>query len=559
MKLVTSALAIASATSLTAQTKPQPNIVLMLIDDQGWSDFSGMTRSDRNGLGVYKSTDKSAQDIKFYTPNLSKLSKEAVIFSQAYAEPVCAPTRANIMTGLFPTRHHMYTVTNPGDGQKQLGRRKNERHLASKFVTIAEVLTKNGYTCAHLGKWHLGNGKGAESPTGQGFAYNRGGGSQGQPPGGKVNILGPLYQDRSGKDVDPERGKWSGGTYWANFEGCFEKLTGLPGNGKPGQYLTDRLTEDSIQIMNEINNATKKKPFFVYLSHYGVHAPNAAKIEDMMAIENEYKRQNPDYVKTLNKNSTVKDVSKKLLFAGMVKAIDRSVGDVLKYLETTDDTRNPGYKLVDNTMFIYMSDNGGTVKKNYPPLRGKKCLAYEGGVRVPLMIKWKHKTAVRNEMVNATDFFPTFANMAGIKLPKDVTLDGVNILPLIEQTGTIKKRGLFRHQPVHDRPMSSSVIYDNYKLIYYYETPNSKTYLGYGKYELYNLEKDVGETINLAREVDLGKGGAVKQISDPVIRGKFALLQKMLNDWLIDTKAELPYVRDKNGRMTKKTVKLPNS
>ncbi len=234
MKLLKSTLALLAGAPLFATTTPPPNIVFMLIDDQGWTDFSGMTKVDSNGTVVYKSVDASASDIKFHTPNLADLSRDAVIFSQAYSEPVCAPTRANIMTGLYPTRHHMYTVTNPGDNGKQLGRRKNEAHLATEFTTIAEVLTDYGYTCAHLGKWHLGNGSGSESPTSQGFAYNRGGGGQGQPPGGKVNTLGPLYQDANGNPVDPETGAWSGGTYWANYEGRFEKLTGLPANGKPG-------------------------------------------------------------------------------------------------------------------------------------------------------------------------------------------------------------------------------------------------------------------------------------------------------------------------------------
>ncbi len=309
--------------------------------------------------------------------------------------------------------------------------------------------------------------------------------------------------------------------------------------------------------MNEVNDAVEKKPFFVYLSHYGVHAPNAAKIEDLMAIEDEYQRLAPTYVKTVNESSEPRDVNKKLLFAGMMKAVDRSVGDVLNYLKTTDDARNPGHKLIDNTMFIYMSDNGGTVKSNYPPLKGKKCLAYEGGVRVPLMIKWNGQVAVREEKVNATDFFPTFLELTGATVSEQHQLDGTNIMPLINQTGSIANRGVFRHQPIHDRPMSTSVIYDDYKLIYYFETPNSDTYLGYGKYEMYDLNADLGELVNLASEVDISQGNLGGQISNPTINAKFVEMVGMLNDWLVDTNAELPYVRDENGVMTTDTIKMP--
>jgi len=202
-------------------------------------------------------------------------------------------------------------------------------------------------------------------------------------------------------------------------------------------------------------------------------------------------------------------------------------------------------------------DNGGTVKKNYPPLKGKKCLAYEGGVRVPLMIKWKNKAAVVDTMVSAVDFFPTLVDLSGSTLPKDQLLDGTSILPLITGTGTIKNRAIFRHQPIQDRPMSCSVIFNNYKLILFYETPNSRTYKGYGKYELYNLKDDLAEKVNLVSNLNLGKKNFTKQIKDPVVRKRFVTMAKMLNKWLVDNKADLPYTRDKKGNMTKKTIQLP--
>jgi hypothetical protein len=324
-----------------------PNIVFVLADDMGWTDL--------NGFNEHSST-------WYQTPRLATLAGESVRFNNCYAEPVCSPTRADLMTGFYPTRHHMYTVTNPNDNDKQLGRRENfSKDLPLNFTTVAEALTDLGYRCAHLGKWHLGAPHQTaipfdpsapafdpatypRDPRTRGFAYNVGGSKAGMPVGGSSTDSGPVT------DVT----EYTGGKYWADWQGKFRYLGPLPANGIPGQYLTDRLTEDAITIME----TEKSKPFFIYLAHYGIHAPVQSPIADRLT------GASPDPNHPGHSN---------VAFAGMIHALDRSVADVLTYLEDSDDPRNPGHKLIDNTMFIFMTDNGGYTSRsdNLPLKKGK--------------------------------------------------------------------------------------------------------------------------------------------------------------------------------------------
>ncbi|SHJ17481.1 Arylsulfatase A [Rubritalea squalenifaciens DSM 18772] len=482
-----------------------PNIVFILTDDQGWTDLEGFNE--------YSS--------KYYqTPVLKKLAAEGFCFQRAYVEPVCSPTRADILTGLYPTRHHMYTVTDPKDSAKhQLGRRKNERQLDTKFTTISELLSKQGYRCAQIGKWHLGKAGTDTGPKARGFEITYGGSSQGMPGGGKSSTTGPQGP--------------KGGKYWAAEDGSFPFLANLPANGKKGQYLTDRLTDEALKAMEVM----KAEPFFLYFPHYGVHAPVQAPQSDIDL----YKNQKKDPKHPGHKNAD---------YAGMVSSIDRSVERVVKYLEETEDPRSPGKKLIENTFLVFMSDNGATSRTDNLPLVGKKATPYEGGVRVPLIIKWKDYRGGTETPVHAVDFFATIGELCGVKsLPET---DGVSILPLLEGK-EIEERGLFRHQPVHvSGAPSSTIIKGRYKLLLQYNSPDSKKYLGYGHYEFYDLESPEGEQLNLAEGLDLAAPALDQAFKNKQHKEVFLQLAKELNQWLADTDAALPYEKG-----TKKPVKLP--
>ena len=502
--MVGAATGVLSVSSVYAQEKP--NIVFILADDQGCTDLSGVNE--------YSS--------KFYsTPAIANIAKESVVFNHAYAEPVCAPTRADLMTGLYPSRHHIYTVTNPKDKAKdQLGRRENNHELPLEFTTIASVLKNSGYTCVELGKWHLGKYDSKYGPRARGFDITFGGGKEGMPMGPK----------------NPKNPK--GGHYWAADDGSFPFLSNLPANGKSHQFLTHRLTEEALKALNQV----KGKPFFLYLPYYAVHG--MVQSPDSYQKPFKDKPHDPKHPKHTN-----------IVYAGLISILDEGVGKVWNYLIETDDPRNPGYKLIDNTMFIYMSDNGGVAARtDNAPFKGGKACPYEGGVRVPLIIHWKNYKGTCDTQVHAVDFFPTFVAFSGGD-PAKYKVDGVNILPLVKGN-TIPKRPLFRHQSIHGKGTpSSTILKGDYKLILHYDTPKSKQYKGYGYYEFYNLKNDMGESKNIAENVDLAKiENASKAIIAERDRTQFVIMARELNKWLRETKASLPYIKG-----TKKCVKLPDT
>ena len=342
-----------------AENKTSPNVILILVDDLGWTD-----------LACYGS--------QFYeTPNIDKLAKQGMRFTNSYSAcTVCSPTRASILTGKYPARVRI-TDWIPGY-QEHWKKRDPSRldgfkmfvpsihmELPHRETTIAEMLASKGYVSASIGKWHLG-GEGF-LPTEQGFKLNIGGTYRGQPP----TYFSP-YIRRSKK--------------WGT-----QTLGGLK-NGEKGEYLTDRLTDEAIHF---IETSTKSdKPFFLYLPHYAVHTPIQAKKEltDYYAkkVDPKYDQRCPQY-------------------AAMIHSVDEGVGRILKYL---DDQ-----KIADNTIVIFTSDNGGLKvirHKGVPitsnlPLRAGKGSQYEGGIRVPLIVRYPGKIkpgTVTDEPVFFRRFIP---------------------------------------------------------------------------------------------------------------------------------------------------------
>jgi arylsulfatase A-like enzyme len=323
------------------------------------------------------------------------------------------------------------------------------KNLPLEEVTIAEALKPAGYRSASVGKWHVCWEK-EYYPEHQGFDVNVAGNNMGNP----------------GTYFHPYHGRWRMTPQhpWIEWQTI--------GGGQPGEYLTDRLTDEAIRFIERSADG----PFLLYFPHYGVHTPLQAKSE----LIEKYKRK-PKGAR--HKNA---------VYAAMIESIDQSVARVTAKLEELD--------LVDNTVVMFTSDNGGHGRiTSHVPLRGCKGNYYEGGIRVPLIVRWPGMVEPGSEchtQVITHDFHPTLLEIAGLPLMPQQHLDGVSWMPLLKQTGDLEPRPLFWHFPnyigaAHVEPARPlSVIRDgDWKLIEFLED---------GRLELYNLRDDLGEKNNLA-------------------------------------------------------------
>lgn len=432
--------------SCSVEKETPPNIIFILIDDLGWAD-------------VQANFPKS-----FYeTPHINQLAREGVLFTQAYAaHPVCSPTRAAIITGKHPNRVGI-TDWLPGNDPKDrplLGP-QDRNEMALTEITLAEKLKENGYRTGFVGKWHLGHDE-AYWPEHQGFDINIGGWEAGQPrivPGVSNGYFSPYGNPR--------------------LE-----------DGPEGEYLTDRLTAESLQFIRD----NRDNPFFLYLAYYTVHTPiQAAKdhIEKFeakrasLAIEEvPHEVEGEGYTKLLQENAA---------YASMVAAMDENIGKILETLKKEG--------LDENTWVVFTSDNGGlsTLYREYAPtangpLRAGKGWCYEGGIRVPLIISGPKVTNPgrrENVPVVSMDFYTTLLSIAKIKHDAE---DGENLLPILRQEGPVDRELLFWHYPHYHgsawKP-GSAVREGDWKLVYFYEEEKST---------LFNLANDLGERTDLAAE-----------------------------------------------------------
>jgi len=469
------ALAVPGCAGINSQAASEPkqklNFVFILIDDLGWTD-----------LGCYGSS--------FYeTPNIDRLASEGMRFTEAYAAcPVCSPTRGSIMAGKYPARLGITQWI--GGSQKPT---EYADRLELEEVTIAEVLNGQGYATGFVGKWHL-------SPR-------------------TADIRADFYPDKQGFDVNIG-GDWSGAppTYFYPYKKRNRALEEMPPGGEEGEYLTDRLTDESLKFI-EVN---KDRPFLLYLSHYAVHTP----IESKQTLTDKYKAkveklpagEKGQFASVYGRYNT-RLVQDNPAYAGMVQSVDESIGRVMKKLEELG--------VADNTAVIFMSDNGGlsTVPREGPtanlPLRAGKGWLYEGGIREPMFIKWPgvvKPESVCDEPVTSTDFYPTMLEMAGLNLMPEQHIDGVSLIPLLKKKGRLRRKAIYWHYPHYhgsgNRP-SGAVRAGDYKLIEWYED---------NSVELYNLKSDIGEKNDLAKEMP----------------EKAAELQGMLGRWLKQMNAKMP-------------------
>lgn len=423
-----------------AEVPRRPNIVLILADDLGWAD-AGCYGADLHE-----------------TPNLDQLAREGVRFTDAYAMSVCSPSRATLLTGRHAARLHI-TIWAEGSRQGPKNRKllqADSRHdLPHTETTLAKHLQSPGYLTALVGKWHLGDA--SHFPETHGFDVNIGGTHWGAPQ----------------TFFWPYRGSGRFGTE-------FRYVPHLE-FGQPGEYLTDRLTDEALRVIDRAG----KQPFFLYLAHHAPHTPIEAKAKDVKYFEQKLRpglrHQNPVY-------------------AAMVKSLDDSVGRVLRHLKERG--------LDQNTVFIFASDNGGYVGvdkasgQNMPvtsnaPLRSGKGSLYEGGIRVPLLIRWPNVTppgAVCSEPVILTDLFPTCLGMAGLAIPAN-TNDGLDLALLLKNPkAKLDREALFFHYPhyYHTTTPVGAIRARDWKLLEYFED---------NRVELYYLPDDVAEKQDRAQRM----------------------------------------------------------
>ena len=382
------------------------------------------------------------------TPNIDRFAMEGVRFTDAYAPaPVCSPTRAALMTGHSPARLHLTNhlphqnrFTPP---ESKLLPAEMRDHLPLEYTTIAERLRDEaGYATAFIGKWHLYKGREEKfAAQFQGFDINIGGCSYGGPPTFFDPYRIPFLTDR-----------------------------------KKGEYLPDRLADETISFMQKQVQA--KKPFYVALWNYTVHWP--------MEAPGEFVAKWADKPK-VGYNHKV--------YPAMLEAMDLAIARVLEELGRL--------KIEEETFVVFTSDNGpfGGVG-DARPLRADKGHLYEGGIRVPLIVRWPGKVAagtVREDPVILTDFYPTLLEVAGLKTRKHYPGDGESLLPVLTGEADLQRDALFWHYPNfafhRDNRLGSAIRMGDYKLIEFFDR---------NEVELYNLREDLGEKKNLAG-VEVGR------------------------------------------------------
>lgn len=461
--LLTLALPLAGLTGYgqSAQLEKRPNIILFLVDDMGWQDTS-----------VPFWEKETPYNKMFETPNMERLAVQGMKFTQAYACSISSPSRCSLFSGMNAARHRVTNWTYPKN--QSTDRKSDVLQLpewnvngicqvpgiehTTQVTGLAQVLKDNGYHTIHCGKAHFGalNTPG-ESPYHFGFEVNIAGHAGGAP-------TSYLSEKNYGNRTDGKPNPWFA-------------VPGLEHYWGSGTFLSEALTLEAMKALDK--SREYGQPFFLYMAHYAVHVPIDA---DMRF-----------YQKYLDKGLQPKDAA----YASLVEGMDKSLGDLMDYLEK--------YDLADQTVILFMSDNGGLASEpgwrdgvphtQNAPLNSGKGSAYEGGIREPMLVKWPGVVkpgVVCDKPLIIEDFYPTILEMAGITDYKTVQhIDGVSFVPMLKETGdTFKGRKLFWHYPNlwgNTGPgigATSVVRNGDWKLVYYYET---------GKKELFNIRADIGE------------------------------------------------------------------
>lgn len=476
MKTLTVLLAALALSGASASAADKPNVVLFLVDDMGWMD-----------CGVYGS--------KYYeTPNMDRFAEKAMRFTNAYAQPLCSPTRASLLTGQYSARHGITTASGhqppQGPGHKFLPDTapasqpmltpESRNYLEPSQVTLAETLRTAGYRTAHIGKWHLGLTP-PHWPEQQGFDVAFHCHPDPGPPG---NYFSPYGVKADGV---------------ANAKNKVGTIT----DGPAGEYIVDRQAEEAVKFIR----SSKGKPFFLNLWCYGVHGPwghKEAYTKEFMAKKDPSGRQgNP-------------------IMASMLKSVDECFGRIMAELKEQG--------LAENTIVIFNSDNGGNTHSNVPdsaktakaaknkgdaladwrkwagdqpptkntPLRDGKGTLYEGGTRVPLMWSWTGKIkpgSTSDAVVGPIDLYPTLLDLVELKKPDAQHFDGVSYAKVLTSDAALERNAYFNYHP-HAGELRAGGVWvrsGDWKLLRWFGNPAA--------HELYNLGEDISESNDLAAKM----------------------------------------------------------
>lgn len=493
----------ACTTKQEASTQSAPNIVLFFVDDMGWQDTS---------VPFWKETTELNR--RYHTPNMERLAAEGMKFTQAYATPVCSPTRVSLLTGMNAARHRVTNWTLHKDKIQPM----EANHPSLEFpnwrvngmsasagdsnavhaTPLPQLLQENGYTTVHVGKAHFGAiGTPGENPLNLGFDINIAGHAAGAP--------GSYYGEDAYGNNQPNRSVWA--------------VPGLENYHDSNTNLTEALTLEAISTIDSISQT--KAPFFLYLSHYAVHTP--------IMSDGRY------FQKYIDKGLD----SVEAKYASMVEAMDKSLGDIMDYLAE--------HNLEQNTVVLFMSDNGGlsavargeTAHTHNRPLSSGKGSIYEGGIRDPMLVKWPGRiqpSSVNENYLIIEDFYPSILEIAEINNFKTVQkIDGQSFVSLFDSqvTQTAENRPLYWHYPNEWGPSGpgigafSAIRKGDFKLIYYHQTE---------AYELFNIREDIGEKHNLYAQ-------------HPSVAKELA---QELRNYLIKVDAQMP-----THKSTGKLVSLP--
>ena len=480
--------------SITAsQAQERPNIILFLVDDMGWQDTS-----------LPFGEKKTALNKRYRTPNMERLASEGMKFTNAYATPVCTPTRVSIMTGMNASHHRITNWTHiqkdtPTDQEDDMFQRATWNHNGLSpekgvpntihATPLPKLLKDQGYFTIHVGKAHWGSmGTPGSNPYNLGFMVNIAGNAIGHP------------QSFRGED---NYGNLPGKT-------SFHAVQDLSEYYGSETFLTEALTLEAIKSLEApIRN---KQPFFLNLAHYAVHIP----LQEDKRFHQKYVDAGLD--------------EKEAKYASMIEGMDKSLGDIMAFLKARS--------IEQNTIIIFMTDNGGlsmvpprggVAHTHNLPLRAGKGSVYEGGIRVPMIVRWPgvvEAGTTAEQYVIVEDFFPTMLDMAGITRPETVQeVDGRSFSSILRNPQyRDEERSLIWHFPNKWQPDGPGINYKSairkgdWKLVYHMRN---------GQLELFNLKDDIGESKDVARK----NPGKVKELSQ--------LLSSQLRKW----KAPMPVVR----------------
>lgn len=425
--------------------KRTPNVLFILVDDLGYTDLSVM------GSEFYE------------TPHIDQIANNGMIFTNGYAASrVCSPSRASIMTGKFTARHGITNWIGEKSGEEWRAMGRHSKVLPAEYVhelsqddlTLPEALKASGYTTFFAGKWHLGSE--GSWPEDHGFDINIGGWDSGSPIGGYFSP----YKN-------------------PNLE-----------NQTDGENLEMRLAKETVKFLKENGD----KPFLAYLSFYAVHSPLETTKEKWEKYRNKAEEAGiADHGFAMERRLPYRLHQDNPVYGGLVESMDDAVGLVLQNLKELG--------LDENTLVIFTGDNGGVTSgdaysTNNAPLRGGKGYQWEGGIREPYFIHvpWMNLAGKKSDVpVSSTDFYPTILDLLALPLQPDHHQDGISLLPLLEGR-QLDQRPLIWHYPHYGNQggdPSSVIRQDEWKLIHYYED---------GHEELYNLNKDLSETRDVANE-----------------------------------------------------------